>query len=381
MDLDEEKVVDTHEDERFHAGFLPVHGYDGAMGTPRTTATETAVGLRLGLGGGKFIRDLQDEALYGVAGDDDDELVGKNDFQSLDFSLMLIGRYSPWDFLEIGLDVEVLTVEKLDHTRQVWEVDENEQDPEDWENEETERNALYQDASYSGAAFGRLSLDLKAIVLDLELVKAGIVARATFPTHTGARFDRGIGATDLFLPTRAEDADRRYENYTTDGTMWGVEPGIVASVAPISGLTVYTDITFMMAFVKYMRKWEYVRDNQLREDEDELEINNFYLIPHVGAQYRLLDDTLGFQVAFSPVIYLGQAADSGLASFGIVPGVFYRVADLIDLSLTVSIEAGANAPLPFVCTDLISYDHQKTPTTACGVGRRAGFALQAAYTF
>ena len=126
--------------------------------------------------------------------------------------------------------------------------------------------------------------------------------------------------------------------------------------------------------------WEVLRDGQLETASEELEMVNMYLTPHFGAQYRLLDDSLGFQLAFSPTIYLAKGP-SGLASFGIVPGAFYRIADMIDLSLTVSIEAGSNAPLPFVCTDLVSHDRQSAGTTPCGVGRRAGFALQAGYTF
>jgi len=107
-----------------------------------------------------------------------------------------------------------------------------------------------------------------------------------------------------------------------------------------------------------------------------------FLITHIGAQYRFLDDTLGVQLALSPAFYLGKSTDGGLASFGIIPGISYRISDMIDLALTLDVQAGGDSAKPFQCTGLQSNpENQSAPSTACGMGRRVGLALSAGYEF
>jgi len=366
---DEEEVVDVVEEERIHSGFLPTVGYAGVIGTPRDTLTRTRAWLTIGLARGTFKRKVDATYLGEPA-------IGRNTFVQTDFSLVLGGSWSPLDFLEVGLDLEVLTYEKLDHT-QKWFHDEDEP----YEKSGMEYpEYLFNDASYGSAALGFLSLSLKGIVLDTDLIHAGIVFRATFPTHTGETLESGIGAPDLFRPTDESSVDARTAYYTREGTFWAFEPGAVVSVAPIDSLTIYADFGYMITMLKYQTFEEVIRAGaqETRVENPSIDTSG-YLLTHVGAQYRLLDESLGFQLALQPAFSLHGAAGGGLAGFGIVPGFFYRIADLIDLSLTFSIEAGADASRPFVCSSLTPNDD--SASSGCGVGRRFGFALQAAYTF
>ncbi|MBW2278460.1 MAG: HEAT repeat domain-containing protein [Deltaproteobacteria bacterium] len=365
---DEEAIVDVQEDPRVHSGFLPTVGYEGVIGTPRSTLTRTQAHLTIALARGTFKRNV-DSVFAG------EEVNGKNTFVQTDFSLLLGGSWSPIDFLEIGLDLEALTYEKLDHT-QKWFYDEDEEFD---KSEMTNPDYLFNDAGYGSAALGFLSLSLKGIFLDLDLIKAGIVLRASFPTHTGDKFDKGLGAPDLFRPTDEANIDARNAFHTRQGTFWAFEPGAVVSVAPIESLTVYADFSYMVTLMKYQRFEQVIRSGEQETYVNDLDATSHYLMTHVGVQYRVLDETLGFQLALQPIFYLAGVGDGGLAGFGIVPGFFYRIADTINLSLTFSIEAGGDAAKPFVCTDLTP--DEETASNPCGVGRRFGFALQAGYTF
>ena len=233
--------------------------------------------------------------------------------------------------------------------------------------------------SYSGAALGFAALDLKTLMHRSELLRVGLALRVSFPTHTGDRFEHGVGAVDLFLPSSSYG--RQFENETRGGALWGIEPGIVASLAPIDGLTVFAHITYLVTVLTYQHKTRYENPSNgaVVDNINDMDATNMYLIPNLGAQYRLLDDSLGVQLALQPTVYLGNALGASLASFGIVPGLSYTLLDQLQISLTASIEASPDAPLPFVCTDLQSNDD--TPSTGCGVGRRVGFALETAWVF
>lgn len=383
--LEVEELEKTKKVEKTHSGFMRQMGYDGAMGAPRDTLTRSAIGLDLNFSRGVFVRSTEVPNATAAGGSD---FYTKNEFTDSSFDLMISGFWSPVDFLEIGLEIEALTAESRKH-RQLWYVRDSSTD--EWnddplptdEDDGSYRDNVYEDTSYSGAAFGLLSLDIKTIFVDSELMKMGLAVRVTFPTHTGDRFDSGLGSHDLFLPSSTSDHERR-EHFTKDGTVWGIEPGLVASFAPVKGLTIYTDVMFMMGFVGYTEhseEYDTVDDVSVTYDE-ELKNTNMFLIPHIGAQYRILDDTLGFQVAISPVVYLGQSADAGLAGFGIVPGVSYRIADMIDLSITFEIDVGSNAKLPFQCTDLVNDpNYPEAGTTPCGLGRAFAMDLHVGYDF
>lgn len=375
-----EELTKTRKVEKIHSGFMRQMGYDGAMGAPRDTLTRSAIGLDLAFGRGVFTHSTQVPNATAAGGND---LYTKNEFTDTDFDLMISGSWSPIDFLELGLEIEALTAESRGH-RQLWYV----RDPgtDEWndeplttdEDDSNFRDNVYNDASYSGAAFGLLSFDIKTIFADTELMKMGLAVRVTFPTHTGERFGKGMGSHDLFLPS--SDAEERLAHYTKDASVWGLEPGIVASFAPIQGLTIYTDIMFMMGFLKYARYYEETGTDS--KHLEELSTINMYIVPHVGAQYRILDDSLGFQVAISPAIYLGKSTGAGLAAFGIVPGISYNIKDMLDVGITVDIQAGSNATKPFQCTDLINDpNYPESGTTPCGVGRVFGMDLHIGYDF
>ncbi len=373
--VDEEEVIDTGQEEAVHHGFMAALGYDGAIGSPRDTLARSRVGLQLGLATSGITNTRASGGLSGL------DITGMNDFQSTDFSLLLDGTWAPWEFLEIGLAFEVLTVEKLEHTQAWMWADAGAGDADgEYIDADTlpENTYLYNDASYSGAALGFLSLDLKALLYRSELLRIGLAARVTFPTHTGERFDSGIGAPVLFLPTSSNSIRREYR--TLDGKLWGVEPGIVFSLAPARHLTLYGDLAFSMNMLSYSQYEEYVdSESVLQENLQKLSAFNVFLIPNLGAQYRFLDDTLGVQLALQPAIYLGNAVDSSLASFGLVPGISYTLLEHLELSLTFSIETTGDAPRPFLCTDL--KPSEKDATQPCGVGRRFGVALETSWVF
>ncbi len=378
--VDVDEFAKTKKETTTHSGFMPQLGYDGPMGSPRDTITRTNIGLELGFGRGVFNHaitvDNPETPPY-------DEGYIKNEFTNSDFSLLIEGYWSPVDFLEIGLEIEALTAENSKHRQKVFGRDSGD----DWiqmstdEDENSGVDRQYSDAGFSGAAFGLLALDIKTIFVDTEKLKLGLAIRVGFPTHTGDRFDKGIGAHDLFLPV---SGIARLEHYTKDATFWGIEPGIVASFVPVNHLTISADIMFSMGILKYTR--HYVEYDSVANSEstynEELDTINMLLTPHLGIQYRFLDESLGVQLALSPAIYLGKSADPGLAAFGIIPGISYRIKDMIDLALTIDIQAGGDASKPYQCTDLISDPRQKsTPTTACGVGRTFGMALHVGYDF
>jgi hypothetical protein len=366
--LDEEEIIDVKEEPRIHSGFLPTVGYEGVIGTPRDALTRTRAHLTIALARGTFNRNLVAEFL-------DEPADGKNTFVQTDFSMLLGGSWAPIEFLEIGLDIEVLTYEKLSHS-QSWLYDEDEE----YEASAMEHpEYLFNDASYGSAALGFLSLGVKGLFLNTDLIHAGIVFRATFPTHTGDKFDVGIGAPELFRPTDEASVDARTAYFTRDGVFWAFEPGAVASVSPLESLTVYADFSYIVTLLKYQRVESQIREGEQVTYVNDLDATSGYLMTHVGAQYRVLDESLGFQLALQPTFYLHGVGDGGMAGFGIVPGFYYRIADMIDTTLTFSIEAGGDATRPFVCTDLTPNDD--TASTPCGLGRRFGFALQAGYTF
>jgi len=367
-----------------HSGFMRQMGYDGPMGAPRDALTRSAIGLDLAFGRGVFLHRTEVPSATAAGGSD---LYTRNEFTDSDFNLVISGSWSPISFLEIGLEIEALTAESRKH-QQAWHIWDTADDawreeplPVD-EDDAAFRDNIYRDVSYKGAAFGLMSLNLKTIFVDQELLRLGLAVRLTFPTHTGERFDSGLGSHDLFLPSSAA-GEERLEHQTKDGTLWGLEPGLVASLAPARGLTIYTDIMFMVGILGYTK--HSVERNQSDDTtatyDEELRDTNMYLVPHIGAQYRILDDSLGFQVALSPAIYLGKAAGAGLAGFGIVPGVSYRIIDSIDVALTVDIETGQNASSPFQCTGLFNDPNHRIGTTPCGVGRTVGFDLHVGYDF
>jgi hypothetical protein len=381
-DSEGEAIAPTKSAARTHSGFLPQLGFDGAMGSPRDTLNRTDIGLQLGLGYGRF-----DHAVIMTMGGTDsvingDQARGVNRFTSTAFDMTLLGHWSPGKYFEVGLSAEVLAVEKTKHQQRweclnldgVWETVSVTDPPDPDSYCHGSSDVIYQDASYKGAAFGLLSLDLKSIFVQTDLARVGVVARVTFPTHTGARFDKGLGAADLYLP-----GGEAKTGYSTDkGSVWGFEPGVVASFAPIEHLTLYADLTFTMAFLKL----DIVSTNAAGSYSQERKPLNFFFIPHFGAQYRFLDEKLGVQIAFSPVAFLGKEGGAGLAAFAIVPGVAYRFADHLDLSLTADIDAGGNAAHPFECAHLVSdTESQTSAPTTCGVGRQVGFALQARWEF
>ncbi|MFO8071793.1 MAG: HEAT repeat domain-containing protein [Polyangia bacterium] len=372
--IDEELLAASKEDKRVHSGFLPALGFDGEMGSPRTTLARSSVGIQLGLEhSGVYNEVLTTTANAMVIS----EIEGLNDYELTDFSVLLGGTWSPWEFLELGLGVEVLTAEKLSHD-QLWKYREgtNEGETIDPTENDTAAEYVYDDSSYSGAAFGFLSLDIKTLFHRSEIARIGMALRVTFPTHSGERFQSGIGAASLYLPVRSWD---RNVHETRDATMWGIEPGIIASFAPIDHLTIYADITYLVTVLSYTEYEHGLKDNQQTQEKEDLSAAGMFMIPNLGAQYRLLDESLGIQLALQPTVYLGTAQSAAMASFGIVPGVAYTIAEMVELSLTASIEAGGDASKPLYCTDLEPSDD--SPPIPCGVGRRFGFALQASYAF
>ncbi len=372
--IDEELLAASKVEERLHSGFLPALGFDGEMGRPRTTLARSSVGIQLGLEHSGVYNEVLTTTANAMGGS---EIEGLNDYELTDFSMLLEGAWSPWEFLELGLGIEVLTAEKLSHD-QLWKYREgsNEGETIDPTENDTAAEYVYGDSSYSGAAFGFLSLDIKTLFHRSEIARIGMALRLTFPTHTGERFQSGIGAASLYLPARTWDRD---VHETKDATMWGIEPGIIASFAPIDHLTIYTDITYLVTVLSYTEYEHGLEQGRQAQEEEDLSAAGMFLIPNLGAQYRLLDESLGIQLALQPTVYLGTAQSAAMASFGIVPGVFYTIADMIDLSLTASIEAGGDASKPLYCTDLEPSDD--SPPIPCGVGRRFGVALQAGYVF
>jgi hypothetical protein len=365
------EYVDKGRQEAVHHGFMGALGYDGAIGSPRDTLARNRVGLQVGFESSGVSNTIVSERLVGL------EIQGLNDFTSNDFSLLVDGSWAPLEFLELGLGFEVLTVEKLVHA-QAWEWAEGTNEGETIERDSlSESTYLYHDASYSGAALGFLSLDLKALLHRSELLRLGLAARVTFPTHTGETLNRGIGAQSLFLSTAQNSAIR--VNRTENGSLWGVEPGIVFSLAPVAGLSIFGDLSVAMLILGYDWYREEVVNNQVQTFRNRMSAFDLFLIPNLGAQYRILDDTLGFQVALQPAIYLGTAVDASLASFGIVPGVSYTLFEHLVLSLTFAIEATPDAPRPLLCTDLEPSD--KDAPLPCGVGRRFGLALKTSWVF
>jgi hypothetical protein len=361
------EYIDEREEEVLHSGFMAAVGFDGAIGSPRDTLARNRVGLQLGLASTGIVNTGATGRLAG------DEIRGLNDFSLTDFSLLIDGTWAPWEFLELGLAFELLTAEKLEHV-QDWSWADGDAEG---ESVETSVADVYNDASYSGAALGFLSLDLKALLHRSEKFRLGLVARVTFPTHTGERFDGGIGAPVLFLPVSSTGIRR--VNRTQDGKMWGIEPGIVLSLAPIRQLTVYADLSYAMTILGYTHYREELIDSEVRTFSNDLSAFNMFLIPNLGAQYRFLDGTLGVQLALQPTIYLGQAVGSSLASFGIAPGISYLLLEHLELSLTASIETTGDAPRSFLCTDLQTSDDDEPQP--CGVGRRFGLALETSWIF
>ncbi|MCP4678186.1 MAG: hypothetical protein GY854_22265 [Deltaproteobacteria bacterium] len=364
-EMDREKIIDKKDRADTHYGFMPEVGWDGTMGAPRDTLARTSIGLIVGLEAGSY------EGMFASSREGANTLVeADNKYSFKDFSLVLAGKFSPSDFFEIGVDLEVLTAEKLSH-KQSWYQDNNSDDIVERNSAESipEDEDLYRDTGYSGAALGFVTANLKLLFVRTEAFRMGLAVRGLFPSHTGDRQDQGIGASSLYVTTDTPTPK------TQDGLFWGIEPGLVASYMPIDHLSIYADITFVTVIMRYKKNvgaGDYVGD---------MDALNFYLIPHLGAQYRLLNDDLGFQLAIAPSIYLGTAETANFASFGLVPGVLYRIADMIDLSLTANIEIGANAPGPLLCPgdDLVTNAGDKP--APCGIGRRFGMALAAGYDF
>jgi hypothetical protein len=363
------EYVDKGGPEVIHSGFMAALGFDGAIGSPRDTLARNRVGLQLGLeSSGIFNTDVTGRLAGG-------EITGLNDYKATDFSLLLDGTWAPWEFLELGLAFEVLTAEKLEHT-QSWSRDDGEIIDADSLSSGT---VIHNDASYSGAALGFLSLDLKALLHRSELFRLGLAVRVTFPTHTGERFESGIGAPVLFLPTSPSNNIQYRVNRTAGGKLWGIEPGIVLSLAVVPHLTVYADLTYAMTILGYTHYRKELFESEIRTLTNDLSAFNMFLLPNIGAQYRFLDEKLGVQVALQPTIYLGTAVDSSLASFGVVPGIAYTVIGHLELSLTASIETTGDAPRSFLCTDL--QPSEKDQPQPCGVGRRLGMALETSWVF
>jgi hypothetical protein len=296
-----------------------------------------------------------------------------NDFKLTDFSVNLVGRWAPVEFFEMGIEFEAFTVEALRHDQKWYDYNAADDTRGD-EFPSTENiidNNPYKDAGYTSPSIGLAALDLKVLFSRTELLRVGLAVRGHFPSHIGERFKSGIGAPILYHQTVDAPLTK-----TQGGLLWGVEPGLIASVAVLEELTIYTDITFLLTILTYEE------NKNAGDDVTERTATNMYLIPHVGAQYRLLDGDLGLQLALAPTVYLGKMMAAGLPSFGLVPGVLYRVADLVDLSLTASIEIGGDAANPVLCTgeDLLIPPGTDSPN-ACGVGRRFGIGLGATYDF
>ncbi len=66
----------------------------------------------------------------------------------------------------------------------------------------------------------------------------GFALRATFPTHIGERFDKGVGAPNLYSVSQDQVAP-----YTNKGLLWAIEPGVIASVAAIDHFTFNAELT------------------------------------------------------------------------------------------------------------------------------------------
>ncbi len=364
-EMDQEKVTDKKDRVSTHHGFMPVVGWDGTMGAPRDTLARTGVGLIVGLEAGSY------DALYSNTRGAED-VKGDNTFSMTDFSLVLTGKYSPVEFLELGVDLEVLTVEKLSHKQSWYSVDNEGEYMDDIAVDAEDSDNPYQDDGYGGAALGFVSANIKLLFARTEGFRMGLAVRGLFPSHTGDRVDRGIGAQSLYT------IDEPLK-YTKDGLLWGIEPGIVASYMPADSLTIYADITFLMTILTY--DLHDTGGGGTGDDVTEMTALSLYLIPHLGAQYRLLDGDLGFQLALAPSVYLGTKESAGFASMGLVPGVLYRIVDTVDLSLTASIEIGSNAPGPLLCPGEDLGTDGRDEYAPCGIGRRFGMALAAGYDF
>jgi len=395
VDVDPE-AIDTGKKvaPRAHSGFLPQLGLDGAMGSPRDTLNRSDVGAQIGVGHGKFDRTVMMENDSGII--DGSNARAINRFTSTEFGLTILGHWSPGKYFEVGLSAEVLTVESMKHHQDwerwdnatedggwekvVWKADASEILDTEYQLDEAEQlGVIYQDSSYKGAAFGLVSLDLKSVFLQTDVIRVGIALRTTFPTHTGARFDEGLGAADLYLPGVVNEATPAITgHFSRDGRVFGLEPGAVVSVSPVAHLTLYADLMFTMAILMF----DEVSSNTGWKATQSSKVFNAYFIPHFGAQYRFLDERLGVQLAFSPVTYVGASGGAGLATFAIVPGIAFRALDHLNLSLTLDIDTGENAAHPFQCTHLKSNaEAQTTDPTTCGVGRQVGFALQTSWEF
>ena len=365
MNIDNETLVDKKKETVPHSGFLPSLGFDGALGMPRNTLPATSGSVMFGYERGSYSHTV-DSTIAGQP------VNGYNDFTQSDFSMLLMGRWSPTELIELGLDLELFTAEKLEHN-QKWKGTSN--------NSDTVYDTKNNNAGYSGGALGFLSMDVKSIFIRKDTFRAGLALRFTIPTHTGDKFDKGLGASDLFLPMSASNVLRK-KNETANGKLWGMEPGIVASWVPVEALTIYADLTFMMTAVKYELKTQTIASGTEANNSNDIRATSFHLIQHLGAQYRVLDNTLGFQLAIAPVIYMGKEKEPGFASLGISPGIFYKLLEMVDLNLVSNIEVGSNSAKPLVCTNLLSDPQsQKSPSTDCGVGRRFGLSLSATYKF
>jgi hypothetical protein len=361
MEKDAEDTTALEEKPLVHSGFLPIVGYDGAIGIPRDTLARTSLGAVIGYAMGSFDNVYKPQGLSTTG----DAVKINNSFDSKDFSILISGRFAPTDFFELGLEIEAMTYESLSHTQTGsgdYTLDED--------------STLKVNNGYSGVALGLASVDAKAIFVDQPAFRFGMALRFTVPSHFGNdKYKSGIGAASLFL----DNTPKEIGDETKGGLFFGVEPGFVASYVPLNGLTIYADLTLLTTILTFDRKQQWSDQGFIKSSSNSLSAINLYLVPNVGAQYRILDEQLGFQLALSPVAYMGLAQGAGLASFGIVPGISYRIPEIMELALTFSIEAAPSSPFPLSCTDISS--NSSSDPAPCGVGRRFGLALSAVHAF
>ncbi|MDD5308758.1 MAG: HEAT repeat domain-containing protein, partial [Deltaproteobacteria bacterium] len=184
MEKDAEFAAASEEKPAVHSGFLPIAGFDGAIGIPRDTLIRTSFGAVIGYVAGSFDNTYYPQGLGS-------RVVGTSSFDAKDFSLLLTGRFAPVDFLELGLEIEAMTYESLDHS-QSWEAD----GVPDYE----PSDALKTDRGYSGVALGLTSADVKALFVDGNAFRFGMALRITAPSHFGNdKYGSGIGASNHFL--------------------------------------------------------------------------------------------------------------------------------------------------------------------------------------
>ncbi|MCP4602527.1 MAG: HEAT repeat domain-containing protein [Proteobacteria bacterium] len=361
-------IMNTSKKEKqTHTGFIPAVGLDGAIGMPRDTLVRTGIGGVMGLETGSFMNAYEGNS---IASD--------NDFRLTDFSILLFGKLSLAEIIEIGIDLEVLTVEKLTHSQRLYYDDAGE-----WR-EIGEDNPRYDDNitdnGFSGVAVGFASANGKILFIRKDSLRMGIALRVTAPTHIGDRFDKGIGAAGLYKDVfEFDETADMLKNETTDGMMMAIEPGFIVSMVPIESLTLFADLTLITSVLWYTHERETrVQSESSNETSTDFANINLHLIPHIGAQYTILDGMIGIGLAIQPALYLGTSQDFKFVSMGLIPGAIFNFLESFYASLTVTAELLPLSAKPFLCPD---FEDPSIATPPYGLGRRVGMAITAGYDF